>query len=159
MNIGRWWRLDSDRRGAACAAGAVASLAYAATMELDRTLTKSRVDDLILVGRPFVPDRPELARPVGLLVHLANGTALALAYAAIAHERFPGPAWLRGLLFLNLENLALYPIMRLTDHHPAVKDGQLDHYWSWKAFAESLPPHAVYGLIVGPLYERLRTRR
>jgi hypothetical protein len=157
MNVGRWWRLDSDHRGAACAAGVVASLAYAATMAFDRALMKSRIDGVILVGRPFVPDRPELARPVGLLVHLANGTGLALAYAGIAHERFPGPTWLRGLVFLNLENLALYPIMRLTNHHPAVKDGQLDTYWSWSAFTESLPPHAVYGLIIGPLYERIRS--
>lgn len=159
MNVGRWWHLDSDHRGAACAAGVVASLAYAGAMALDRKLAKSRVDDLILVGRPFVPNRPDLARPVGLLVHLANGTALALVYAAIAHERFPGPVWLRGLLFLNLENLALYPIMLLSTHHPAVKDGQLDNYWSQSAFVQSLPPHAVYGLIVGPLYERIRTRR
>lgn len=141
---------------AAIAAGFVASLAYAATMELDRKQTKSKVDDLVLVGRPFVPSRPDLARPVGLVVHLANGTALALAYAALAHDRWPGPAWLRGALFLNLENLALYPVMYFSDHHPAVKDGQMDNYWTLPAFAESLPPHTVYGLLIGPLYERLR---
>ena len=143
---------------AAITAGLVASLTYAATMELDRKITKSRVDDLVLVGRPFVPDRPDLARRVGLLVHLGNGTALALAYAALAHDRWPGPAWLRGALFLNLENLALYPVMRFSSHHPAVKDGQMDNYWSWSAFAESLPPHTVYGLLIGPLYDRLRNR-
>ncbi|MGI8642731.1 MAG: hypothetical protein ACR2LS_01250 [Thermomicrobiales bacterium] len=145
--------------GAAILAGLIASLAYAATMELDRKVTKSKVDDLVLVGRPFVPDRPDLARPVGLAVHLANGTALALAYAVLAHDRWPGPAWLRGALFLNLENLALYPIMLFSNHHPAVKDGQMDNYWTWPAFAESLPPHTVYGLLIGPLYERLRGRR
>lgn len=143
--------------GGAITAGLIASLAYAAMMELDRKVTKSKVDDLVLVGRPFVPNRPELARPVGLVVHLGNGAALALAYAALAHDRWPGPAWLRGVLFLNLENLALYPIMLFSDHHPAVKDGQMDNYWSRQAFAESLPPHTVYGLLIGPLYERLRT--
>ncbi len=159
MNPGRWWRLGPHNRRAAVAAGVVASLAYAATMEVDRRVTKSRVDDLVLVGRPFVPDKPGLARPVGFLVHLANGIALALTYAAIAHERLPGPAWIRGLIFLNLENLALYPIMRFSGHHPAVKDGQLDNYWTWSAFAESLPPHTIYGLVIGPLYERLRWAR
>lgn len=125
-------------------------------MELDRKLTKSKVDDLVLVGRPFVPNRPDLARPVGLVVHLANGTALALAYSALAHDRWPGPAWLRGVIFLNLENLALYPVMYFSSHHPAVKDGQMDNYWTRDAFVESLPPHIVYGLLIGPLYERFR---
>jgi hypothetical protein len=37
-------------------------------------------------------------------------------------------------------------------------DGQLDDYWTWPAFVESIPPHVIYGLIVGPLYERLRDR-
>ena len=41
--------------------------------------------------------------------------------------------------------------------HPAIRDGQLDDYWSLPAFVESLPPHLVYGAIVGPLYERFRS--
>ncbi|MBA2754337.1 MAG: hypothetical protein H0U40_07735 [Chloroflexia bacterium] len=150
---GRVGRVDPR---AAVIAGLVSSVAYALVMEVDRKLTGSRVDDLILVGRPFVPRRPDLARRVGAVVHLANGTSLALAYAAFGHHALPGPAWVRGAIFLNLENLALYPVMALDRYHPAVRDGQLQSYWSWPSFAESVPPHVVYGLCVGPLYEALR---
>ena len=141
---------------AAALAGLVSSVAYAAVMEFDRRVTGSRVDDLILVGRPFVPGRPDLARKVGAIVHLANGTSLALAYAAFGHDRLPGPAWLRGAVFLNIENLVLYPVMVLDRYHPAVRDGQLQSYWSWPSFAESIPPHVAYGLCIGPLYGALR---
>jgi hypothetical protein len=142
---------------AAATAGVISVVAYTATMELDRRLTGSRVDDLVLLGRPAVPDRPDLARPVGAAIHLGNGVAIGLAYAALAHDRLPGPPWLRGVTALMIENTALYPLMRVLDGvHPAVRDGQLDPYWTWPAFAESVPPHVVYGALVGPLYERLR---
>lgn len=147
-----------DARAAALA-GVASVVAYTATMDLDRKLTGSKMDDLVLLGRPLVPKRPRLARPVGAAVHLVNGAGLGLTYAALVHDRFPGPAWLRGMVFLTVENTALYPLTALmTAHHPAVADGQLDSYWSWPAYLESTPPHLVYGAIIGPLYERLRRR-
>lgn len=145
--------------GAAVRAGVVSVVAYTAVMELDRKITGSRIDDLILLGRPVVPNRPDLARPVGALVHLANGAAIGLGYAALAHDRLPGPVWLRGVTALMVENLSLYPVMSVAkNHHPAMVDGQLDDYWSWPAFVESLPPHLVYGAMIGPLYERFRSK-
>ena len=144
--------------GAAARAGVVSVIAYTAVMEIDRRITGSRIDDLILLGRPAVPGRPDLARRVGAGVHLVNGAVIGLAYAAVAHDRLPGPPWLRGATALMIENLALYPMMLpLRTLHPAIRDGQLDDYWSLPAFVESLPPHLVYGLLVGPLYERLRS--
>jgi len=143
---------------AVLASGIVSSVAYALVMEVDRKLTGSRVDDLVLVGRPFVPGRPDLARKVGAVVHLVNGTSLAIAYAAFGHHALSGPTWLRGAILLNIENIALYPIMALDRYHPAVRDGQLQSYWSWPSFLESIPPHVVYGLCVGPLYEAMRAK-
>lgn len=142
---------------AAIRAGVISVVAYTAVMEVDRRITGSRIDDLILLGRPVVPSRPDLARPVGAVVHLANGAFIGLSYAALAHDRLPGPAWLRGVTALMIENLSLYPVMSVARHlHPAMRDGQLDDYWTWPAFVESLPPHVVYGAMVGPLYERFR---
>jgi len=144
---------------AAAVAGVISVVAYAATMDLNRKLTGSRVDDLVLLGRPLVPRRPDLARRVGAAIHLANGAAIGVAYAALGHERLPGPSWLRGMLFLTAENTLLYPLTALlTNRHPAVADGQLDPYWTWPAYLESTPPHLVYGALVGPLYDRLRGR-
>ncbi|CAA9562334.1 MAG: hypothetical protein AVDCRST_MAG33-1773 [uncultured Thermomicrobiales bacterium] len=143
---------------AAARAGVVSVVAYTAVMEVDRRLTGSRIDDLILLGRPAVPNRPDLARRVGAGIHLVNGAVIGVAYATLAHDRLPGPPWLRGVMALMVENLALYPTMRpLRTLHPAIRDGQLDDYWSWPAFVESLPPHIVYGALIGPLYERFRT--
>lgn len=144
--------------GAAVRAGFVSVVAYTAVMEFDRRITGSRIDDLILLGRPVVPNRPNLARPVGAVVHLANGALIGLGYAALAHDRLPGPAWLRGVTALLVENASLYPVMSVARNvHPAMRDGQLDDYWTWPAFVESLPPHIVYGAMVGPLYDRFRT--
>lgn len=157
---GRAWAAFRERVDprAASLAGLVAVGAYTAVMDLDRQITGSRIDDLILVGRPLVPRRPDLARPVGAVIHAGNGVLLANVYAAIAHSRFPGPPWLRGIAFAMIENCGLYPLAKFSRYHPAVKDGQLDTYWSWPAFVESLPPHVVYGAVVGPLYERWRRR-
>lgn len=146
--------------GAAARAGIVSVVAYTAVMELDRKLTGSRVDDLILLGRPVVPNRPDLARPVGAGVHLVNGATIGIAYATLAHDRLPMPVWLRGVTALMVENLMLYPAMRpLRTVHPAMRDGQLDDYWTWPAFIESLPPHLVYGVMIGPLYDHFRAGR
>ncbi len=144
--------------GAAVRAGVISVVAYTAVMETDRRITGSRIDDLILLGRPAVPNRPDVARPVGAVLHLANGAVIGLAYAALAHDRLPGPAWLRGVAALTIENLSLYPVMSVARNvHPAMVDGQLDDYWTWPAFVESLPPHLVYGAMIGPLYEHFRS--
>lgn len=144
--------------GAAVRAGMISVVAYTAVMEIDRRITGSRIDDLILLGRPAVPNRPDLARPVGAVLHLANGAVIGLAYAGLAHDRLPGPAWLRGVAALMIENLSLYPVMSIARNvHPAMVDGQLDDYWTWPAFVESLPPHLVYGAMIGPLYEHFRS--
>ena len=142
---------------AAAKAGIISVIAYTAVMKADQWLTGSKVDDLILLGRPVVPNRPALAEPVGAALHLANGAVIGLAYATLAHDRLPGPLWLRGLTALMVENVGLYPLAIIGPKvHPAIRDGQLDDYWTWPAFAESFPPHITYGLLIGPLYEHFR---
>ncbi len=159
LGIGRALAPQLDA-GAAARAGVISVAAYTAVMELDRKLTGSRIDDLVLLGRPVVPNRPDLARPVGAALHLLNGAAIGLAYATLAHDRLPGPGWLRGVTALMVENLVLYPAMLpLRTVHPAMRDGQLDDYWNWPAFVESLPPHLTFGAMIGPLYERFRSGR
>jgi hypothetical protein len=143
-----------DVRGAAIA-GAVAGAAYLATMEIDNRLTGQNLDDLLILGRPFVDDLAT-ARVLGVAVHLANAVALGIVYAALAQDRLPGPGWLRGIIFGNVENTTLYPFALFENAHPAIRAGEVDRYWTFSAYLQSIPRHVVYGAVLGGLYERLR---
>ena len=141
--------------GAAVLAGLAAGATYVATMEIDNRLTGINEDDLKLLGRPLAAD-PAMAKIAGVPVHFGNSVALALLYAAVAHDRLPGPPWLRGALFAMLEDTLLYPIAMLEQFHPGVRDGQIDRYWTLPAYRLSIPRHLTYGAVLGSLYERLR---
>jgi hypothetical protein len=50
----------------------------------------------------------------------------------------------------------LYPITLFEDIHPAIRTGQVDRYFTWPAFWQSVPRHIAFGAVLGVLYERLR---
>lgn len=137
--------------GRAAGAGLAGSAAYVLAMWMDLRLVRYRFDDFTLLGRPFSRDRRRWRR-IGAALHLLNGSLLALPYAALA--RFlPGPGWVRGLIYGQLENLALWPVMLAVDrYHPARKEGELDRAWSGRAFLVAVLRHAAYGLVLGLLY-------
>lgn len=144
-------RLDGK---AIAVSGLTAGAAFVAVLEADLRLTGRNVDDLIILGRPFVTD-PARARRVGLAVHAVNSVALAGAYAMV-ERHIPGPPWLKGVAFANIENTILYPITMFEDKHPAIRDGQIDRYHSWPAFWQSVPRHIAYGAVLGVLYARMK---
>ena len=139
---------------AVAVSGLAAGAAFVAVLEADLRLTGRNVDDLMILGRPFVAD-PARARAVGGAIHAVNSLALAGLYA-ILERRIPGPAWLKGVVFANLENVILYPITRFEDIHPAIRTGQVDRYYNWPAFWQSVPRHIAFGAVLGLLYDRLR---
>jgi hypothetical protein len=141
---------------AATVSGLVAGVAFLLVLEADLRLTGRNVDDLIVLGRPFVR-KPENARRVGVAIHLANSVALAQIYRLV-EDRLPGSPWVKGTIFANVENMVLYPVTILEDVHPAVRDGQVERYFTWPAFWQSVPRHVAYGAVLGSLYARL-TRR
>ena len=134
--------------------GLAAGAAFVAVLEADLRLTGRNVDDLTLLGRPLVRDR-RWARTAGAAIHAANSVALAALYARLA-DRLLGPPWLRGVVFAIVENGLLYPLTAFEDRHPAIRDGQLDRYWTWPAFLQSIPRHVAYGAVLGAVYGRLR---
>lgn len=138
---------------AATVAGLAAGAVYIATMEIDNRLTGQDIDDLKLLGRPFVKG-PEHAKLAGIPVHFNNAVALAVAYAAVG-RKLPGPAWLKGIAFANIENTLLYPLTLLEHHHPGIRNGEIDRYFSLKAYLQSIPRHVTYGAAVAELYARL----
>src|SRR5215207_6365500 len=134
--------------------GLVAGAAFVAVLEVDLRHTGRNVDDLMILGRPFVAD-PTKARAVGGAIHAVNSLALASLYAVL-ERRIPGPAWLKGVLFANVENMVLYPVTRFEDIHPAIRTGQVDRYYNWPAFWQSVPRHIAFGAVLGVIYNWLR---
>src|SRR5437764_1341582 len=74
-------------RGAA--AGVIAAGAWAAQMPLDKRLFDSAYDDVEVLGKAIVGDRPGWF-PAGLTAHLANGALFGAAFA-VAGRRFTLP--------------------------------------------------------------------
>ncbi|MBW3632116.1 MAG: hypothetical protein KY456_03710 [Chloroflexi bacterium] len=138
---------------AVAVSGLAAGAAFVAVLEADLRLTGRNVDDLIVLGRSLVKD-PKNARTVGAVIHVVNSLVLASLYAVIEH-RIPGPPWLKGIVFANVENVILYPVTVLEDRHPAIRDGQVDRYFTWPAFWQSVPRHVAYGVVLGTLYDRM----
>jgi hypothetical protein len=143
------------RRGAL--AGVAGGLAYLLAHQLDEDPDNRRYDDRVFLGRPFASNLHR-ARRLGLAIHAANSIALGVVYAVVAEPRLAGSGLWRGLAFANLENALLYPLTALDRLHPAVRDGQLDRYWSWPALARSIDRHVAYGAALGVVYERLNRR-
>ena len=139
---------------AVAVSGLAAGAAFVAVLEADLRLTGRNVDDLMILGRPFSED-PNKARAVGGAIHAVNSLAMASLYAML-DRRLPGPAWLKGILFANVENVILYPITWFEDIHPAIRDGQVDRYFNWPAFWQSVPRHIAFGAVLGVLYQRLQ---
>jgi hypothetical protein len=133
-------------------AGLAAGAAFALVLEADLRLTGHKADDFVILGRPFVKQR-EHAHALGVGIHAINSIALAALYARV-QNRLPGPPWLKGVLFANIENALLYPITVFEDLHPAIQDGQVDRYLTWPSFWQSVPRHIAYGAVLGVLMAR-----
>lgn len=138
-------------------AGFAASAAYLVANELDIHICRSPQRDLMLQGR-LLP----ILRPIwplaGLVLHAGFGFTLALLYAVV-RDRLPGPAWLRGALWANLENAILWPLTPLIDrYHPAVQDGTMPRLATWTALAQAIWRHLVFGVVLGLADEALGRR-
>jgi hypothetical protein len=140
---------------AVAVSGLAAGTAFVAVLEADLRLTGRNVDDLMILGRPFFAD-PTKARAIGGAIHALNSLALAGLYGML-ERRIPGPAWLKGVVFTNVENVILYPGTRFEDIHPAIRTGQVDRYYNWPAFWQSVPRHIVFRVVLGMVYDRVRS--
>ena len=131
-------------RGAA--AGALAAGIWAVQQPLDKRLLRSDYDDVELLGK-LVTRRP-LWRVAGTLFHLANGAIFGAGYA-IVDPRLPGPPGARGVLAAQIEHLALWPLVRVTDrYHPARRE-LTTLTGNRRAFAQATWRHALFGLVLG----------
>lgn len=139
-------------------AGLAAGLAYLAEMAIDLKTARHNTDDLYMLGRLATANK-RLVRPVGLVMHLVNSAIFGFIYARVAHDRLPGPPWIRGVAVSNVENAALYMVARIEQHHPGIRAGELDSYRTGTAFLQNVARHVVFGAVLGAGYSGLRARR
>ena len=136
----------------AVGAGLAAGSAYLAAVWADSKLSSHPFNDLKLVGQ-MVTTRSPWWQMQGLAGHYGFSVVMALLYARYARAALPGPGWLKGIIFLNIENLALYPAGLLIDrYHAGVRAGELPRMMTWKTFAGQVVRHIVFGLTLGLLY-------
>jgi hypothetical protein len=132
-------------------AGAAASAVYAGEMYLDIALTGNPLDDMQLL-EGALRGRKARVPILGMLVHLLNGSALAVVYALVK-PLLPGPNWLKGTLFGALFLVAVWPLTPLLDRiHPLIRRGDLPRFNTPVALGQNIVRHLVFGLILGLLY-------
>ena len=137
----------------AVGAGLAAGTAFLATTYLDSHLSNYPYNDIKLVGQVFTTRSP-FWQLQGLAGHYGFSIFMALLYARYAHRLLPGPGWLKGLLFLMIENNGLYPFALLLDRiHAGHKAGELPPLTSLKSYLGQTCRHVAFGLVLGALYK------
>ena len=143
-----------DRAAAArgALAGAVAATVWAVQQPLDKRLFGVDYDDRDVLG--LAVTRGRAARPLGWVLHAANGALFGAVYAAVA-PRVPLPSWTRGPAAGLLEHAATWPLTAaLPRLHPA--GDRLPRLWgSGPALAQATWRHLLFGIVLGELERRL----
>lgn len=146
-------QVDVER---AVGAGLAAGTAFLATTYLDSKLSSYPFNDLKLVGQVFTTRSP-FWQIQGLIGHYGFSVFMALLYARYARRLLPGPGWLKGLLFLMIENNGLYPLAPLLDRiHAGRRKGEIPALATWKSYAGQTWRHVAFGLALGALYRNAK---
>jgi hypothetical protein len=139
-------------------AGGIAGTAYLAEMALDRRVAPNRYDDLILWGG-FLTRHPMRQRLIGAAIHYSLSVALAAAYSMVAPFLPRWPGWVRGLLFVQVENALLYPGVPILDAiHPEVRSGRMPSLLTWRYFWVEIARHVAFGVTLGALLDDRKQR-
>jgi hypothetical protein len=137
-------------------AGGVAAAIWAAQQPLDKRVFGSSYDDLEILGKAVT--RGNEWPYIGLALHMVNGAVFGAVYAQL-RPFLVGPAPLRGLTAAMAENFAFWPLGSLSDrHHPASKE-LVPLGGNRRAFAQASWRHALFGVVLGVLEQRLNAQR
>ncbi len=137
-------------------AGGLAAGLWAAQQPLDKRVFGVDYDDVQLLGKAVTrgPEWPA----VGLALHIGNGAAFGALYSQLRPFLF-GPAVVRALTAAMLENFASWPLLSLVeDHHPARRELPRLR-GNARAFAQATWRHALFGVLLGVVEQRLNRRR
>jgi hypothetical protein len=131
--------------GRAAAAGAAATVVWAALEPLDRRLLRHDYSDVALLGK--LVTRSRLWPVAGLALHAANGAVFGLAYAQVRRRRPIG-----AVPLALAEHAVLFPLGALADRfHPARGEPGLAPLFGGRAFVQATLRHAVFGAVLGRL--------
>ena len=134
-------------------AGGAAGTAYLAEAALDMRLIPNCYDDLTLWGGFITRDRTR-QRLVGAGAHYTLSAVLATTFASSAWFLPNWPGWLRGVLFVQLENALLYPgVPALNAVHPEVRSGRMPSLLTWRYFWVEILRHVAFGAVLGVTLE------
>ena len=114
-------------RARSAAAGAAAALVWGAQEHLDRRVFRCNYSDVELLGRG--------SRPLGYVIHAANGAIFGLAYYEVRKRKD-----VSAVTLALAEHVALWPLIGLIDR---------DLVTNPHAFAQSTWRHALFGVLLG----------
>jgi hypothetical protein len=117
----------------AAAAGSVAAVVWGLQEPLDQRVFGCDYSDVLFLGRGH--------RPVGFVVHAANGALFGLAFDALRRRVDVDQRRLALALAIG-EHLALWPFISLVDRSLVT---------SPRAFAQATYRHALFGFVLGRL--------
>ena len=133
-------------------AGLVGGLCHLAVNEIDRRAFNHNADDITMLGG-IITDDHELARKIGLGMHLSFAISFGAAYATILHPRGEDDAMRKAVGAAMVENFGLYPLVfPLEDRHPYIRDGRLDRFAHPLALLQATLRHLALGTGIGKAY-------
>ena len=137
-------------------AGGLAAALWVAQQPLDKRIFGVEYDDVEVLGKAVTRGREWPA--VGLALHIGNGAAFGALYAKLRPFLF-GPPVLRALTASLLENFGSWPLANVVEeHHPARRDlPKLSR--NTRALAQATWRHALFGVVLGVLEQRLNRSR
>ena len=141
-----------ERSSTGAVAGGIAAAAWALQQPIDKRVFGTAYDDVELLG--MLATRGPAWPVAGFAIHVANGAVFGAAYVYVK-PLLPGAAALRALTAAMVEHLGLWPLGRLSDRwHPA-RDRMEKLAGNRRAFAAATWRHALFGVLLGLLEERM----
>ena len=119
---------------------------------LDKRLVDCRYDDVEILGK-FVT-RGDHWRPIGWALHVQNGAWLGAGYARLKPS-LPGSPVVRGLLLGVVEHVATWPLVARGDRYHPARTEFPKLVGNRRAFGQATVRHAVYGIVLGYVEDRL----
>ena len=134
------------------ATGMAAGSAFLAATWLDSRLSRYPFNDVKLVGQ-MLTTRSPMWQLQGLAGHYGFSIVMTLLYGRVFYSRLPGPPVLRGITFLQIENLALYPLVYLLDSfHAGMRAGEVPSMGNMKIFMGQALRHVAFAAVLGAMY-------